>query len=79
MNYGTDIARVSTHETVSVAAGYELCYRPLCEVGRGFVFPCDVQGRVALDELSERARSNYLYARAVVGRDFGWPLVQHRS
>jgi len=30
---------------------------------------------VELDALSERARSNYLYARAVVGREFATPAV----
>ena len=29
----------------------------------------------ARDELSERARCNYLYARAVVGREFAFPEV----
>jgi hypothetical protein len=31
--------------------------------------PLRAQGRVNLDELSERARDNYFYARAMVGRD----------
>jgi hypothetical protein len=30
---------------------------------------------VQLDALSERARTNYLYARAVVGREFTAPVV----
>jgi hypothetical protein len=30
---------------------------------------------VPLDQLSERARCNYLYARAVVGREFAVPEV----
>jgi hypothetical protein len=25
--------------------------------------------------LSERARANYLRVRALVGRDFGWPMI----
>jgi hypothetical protein len=33
------------------------------------VFPCDAQGRVQRDALADRARNNYLYARAVVGRE----------
>jgi hypothetical protein len=39
-------------------------------------FPCDAGGTVALEELSERGRCNYLYARAVVGHEFAWPIVQ---
>lgn len=43
--------------------------------GRGLCFPCDEQGRVELDALSDRARENYLYARAVVGVEFAHPKV----
>ena len=55
---------------------YELRFRSLFEEGRGYAFPCDPGGHVTLDELNERARSNYLYARAMIGREFGWPEVQ---
>jgi hypothetical protein len=55
---------------------FELRYQPLSEYGRGFAFPCDPKGRVNLDELSDRARNNYLYARAMVGRELALPAVQ---
>jgi hypothetical protein len=55
---------------------YELRFKSLFESGRGFAFPCDPEGRVDLDQLSERARNNYLYARAVVGRELSAPAVQ---
>ena len=42
---------------------------------RGLAFPCDAKGQVDLDVLSESARANYLYARAVVGREFLEPAV----
>ncbi len=42
----------------------------------GLCFPCDAQGQVELDALSERARENYLYARAVVGREYAHPIVR---
>ena len=29
-----------------------------------------------MDTLTERARQNYLYARAVIGREFASPAVQ---
>ncbi|HSV69889.1 MAG TPA: hypothetical protein VLI72_07235 [Methylibium sp.] len=57
-------------------AGYELRFDSLFVAGRGLVFPCDAAGRVDLDRLSERARHNYLYARAVVGREFLTPAVR---
>lgn len=55
---------------------YELRYRPLSEIGCGFAFPCDGGGHVPIDELSERALANYLYARGAVGYALQWPLVR---
>ncbi len=55
---------------------YELRFDSLFVEGRGMSFPCDAQGRVDLDGLSDRARCNYLYARAVVGREFRTPAVR---
>lgn len=55
--------------------GYVLRFQSLHREGRALSFPCDATGAVLLDALSERARANYLYARAVVGRDFQVPAV----
>lgn len=55
---------------------YELCFRFLFDEGRAYAFPCDKDGHVDLDALSERARNNYFFARAVVGRDVAMPVVQ---
>ena len=57
------------------ASQYELRFESLLQPGRTMTFPCDQRGRVELDALSERTRSNYLYARAVVGREFAAPAV----
>lgn len=57
------------------AALFEVHYRSLFVPGRGLVFPCDARGLVDLDALSERARSNYLFARGMVGRDNAAPRV----
>jgi hypothetical protein len=57
-------------------AHYVLRFGHLYHEGRALAFPCDAQGRVLLDSLSERARANYLYARALVGREFATPAVQ---
>lgn len=54
---------------------YELRFQSLFDGGRGLAFPCDADGHVELDALSERARCNYFYARSVIGRDFGVPAV----
>jgi hypothetical protein len=59
----------------TAANRYELRFESLFHPGRALMFPCDERGWVALDDLSERARRNYLYARAVVGREFATPAV----
>jgi hypothetical protein len=61
--------------TESRLTQYELRFRCLSGRGRSFSFPCDRQGRVDLDQLSDRARISYLYARALVGRDLAVPAV----
>jgi hypothetical protein len=54
---------------------YELRYTDLFDRGRGFAFPCDAEGRVDMEELSDRALVNYLFARALVGRQLSRPMV----
>lgn len=53
----------------------ELRFQSLFATGRSYVFPCDFCGRVDMDALSDRAREDYLYARAVVGAEFAHPAV----
>jgi hypothetical protein len=55
---------------------FQLCFRSLFDSGCAYAFPCDRNGRVALDELSEGARNDYLYARAMVGRELAAPAVE---
>jgi hypothetical protein len=55
---------------------HEIRFQSLFKEGRALSFPCDEQGLVPMDSLSERARDNYLYARAVVGREFAYPMVR---
>ena len=55
---------------------YELTFRSLFNPGRGLAFPCDASGLVNIDTLGEKARNNYLYARAVIGREFAMPTVR---
>jgi hypothetical protein len=54
---------------------YELRFESLFQAGRALAFPCDSHGGVTLDALSERALQNYLFARAVVGREYATPIV----
>ena len=53
---------------------YEIRFRSLFR-GSGLCFPCDEQGNVELDALSDRARENYFYARHVVGTEYAYPTV----
>ena len=55
---------------------FELRFQSLFNGGRGFSFPCDPTGQVDLDHMSEKARNNYFFARAMVGRDLAVPAVQ---
>ncbi len=54
---------------------YELRFQSLFNQGRAMVFPCNEQGLVDIDSLSERARENYFYARAVIGFEYATPAV----
>lgn len=58
------------------SASFRLCFRSLFQSGRGYAFPCDQAGRVDLDDLTEVGRNNYLYARAMVGRELAAPAVE---
>ena len=57
-------------------ACFEIRYQSLFSQGRALSFPCDAEGHVELDALSDRARDNYLYARAVVGREYAYPSIR---
>ena len=57
-------------------ADWELRFDSLFDGGRGWAFACDADGRVDLDVLSERARTNYFFARVVIGRDVAYPTVR---
>lgn len=61
------------------SAAYELRFQSLFDEGRAYAFPCDAAGHVNMDALSDRARQNYLYARAVIGREVSMPAVRRTS
>ena len=57
-------------------SGFELRCPSLFFARPALSFPCDARGIVDLDALSERARNNYLLARALTGCDYAWPSVR---
>jgi hypothetical protein len=58
---------------------YELRFQSLHHPGRALSFPCDSDGHVALDTLSEKVRQNYLDALAGVGHTYALPVVRPRN
>lgn len=54
---------------------FEVRFESLFNPGRGLSFPCDDHGHVDLDALPARARNNYLFARAMVGKDYSPPAL----
>lgn len=53
-----------------------LKFSSLFQPGRAVVIPCDRSGRVDMDSLSDRLRTAYLGARALIGRDYAYPFVE---
>jgi hypothetical protein len=58
-----------------VRENHELRFLALDDGSEGYAFPCDPAGSVELDGLTEQERIDYLYARAVVGREVAPPSV----
>ena len=54
---------------------FELRFQSLFVEGRGWAFPCDEQGHVDLDQMSDRTRNSYFFVRSVIGREVSWPRV----
>ncbi|MBN8492105.1 MAG: hypothetical protein J0M00_11855 [Burkholderiales bacterium] len=57
-------------------AAFELRFASLFHPGRGVAVPCDAAGQVNLDALSERLRCAYFGARAMVGREYAYPVIR---
>lgn len=54
---------------------FEIQFQPLHHEGSLLRFPCDPQGHVDLDALSALDMEDYLFARALVGRDYARPAM----
>jgi hypothetical protein len=54
---------------------FELRFESLFQPGRALAFPCDRDGHVDDEHFSHDIRSSYLFARAMVGREYKWPRV----
>jgi len=54
---------------------YRLRFEPLVEQERAVCIPCDADGHVDLDALSEAARNAYFHARVLRGHLFSVRVV----
>ena len=53
----------------------ELRFLPRFADLRCLTFPCNTAGHVEIDQLSEHERIDYLFARALRGRDYSLEIV----
>jgi hypothetical protein len=58
---------------------FELRFAATGPGGHDYVFPCDEHGLVDLDTMPERERTEYFFARALMGRDVARPVVVIRE
>jgi hypothetical protein len=68
--------------TPDPAAGsrYQLWFSPLPKSTRTpRAFRCDAAGHIDLDALADHDRGEYLFARALVGREFDRPRIQSNA
>ena len=66
---------ISRQSLIERGARFEIRFQSLFREGRGLAFPCNAAGLVDLDALTDQGRRNYLFARAMIGREFAMPSV----
>jgi hypothetical protein len=54
---------------------FEMRFSALNPNGASLCFPCNCAGQVNLDGLSSTVKREYLYARAMIGLEYGYPVV----
>lgn len=59
--------------------GYVLHFESLDGGPGACDFPCDALGQVDMDQLGDSALTRYLYARAVIGREYRFPSVRRKA
>lgn len=57
------------------ATRYELRFTSLSTKRCEYAFPCDKAGLVDIDALTDRRRTDYFYARTMVGKELSAPVV----
>jgi hypothetical protein len=69
---------MSNDSSTPCGGHFEVLFESLFQPGRALAFPCDCEGHLDFDRCSTAARSNYLFARSMVGREYKWPRVISR-
>jgi prophage tail gpP-like protein len=69
-----DVRTLTLEPTVALCS-HLLRFDSLYDPGRAVAVPCDEAGIVDMDSLTQRLRNAYLGARALVGREYGFPTV----
>jgi hypothetical protein len=54
---------------------FELRFTDLLTRQCEYAFPCDKTGLVDIDELTDRRRADYFYARTMVGKELSAPVL----
>lgn len=70
-----DVRMLANPATVAPCP-YLLRFVSLHDPGRAVAVPCNAAGIVDMNALSQRLRTAYLGARALVGREYACPTVQ---
>jgi hypothetical protein len=58
---------------------FKVHFRSLLQRGFDLIFPCDRDGHVDLDAMSDGVKTSYLFARAMVGRQYASPAVRRHE
>jgi len=73
--FGGSLKAVRDNRSHGSCHHFKLRFRSLLDETKEIICPCDASGYVDMDELGERARTSYLFARATVGRLYATPEV----
>ena len=63
---------MGTQEGLSHVLRFTSLFHP----GRCVLVPCDRMGHVDIDSLGDRLKLTYLGARAMIGREYAYPVVE---
>ena len=66
---------IESSTLASREARFELRFTGLFSRRHEYAFPCDAAGHVDIDQLTDRGRISYFYARTVVGKELSAPVV----